>query len=264
MSSWPADERRAWLDSLQGDELEELEFYWPYWGRPNQQPPPGNWRVWLILAGRGFGKTRAGAEWVRQQVRSFEFVNIIAATADDARDIMVEGESGILAVCPDGERPAYIPSKRQLSWPTGAKTLIFTADEPERLRGKQHQRLWADEVGAWRYQQEAWDQAMFGLRLPPDPRALATTTPRPTKLLVGTKDKPGLLYHPTTHVTRGTTYENQANLAPSFFEQIITRYEGTRLGRQELQGEVLLDNPGALWTYAMLEDAHDTVFINED
>jgi predicted phage terminase large subunit-like protein len=255
LSSLPAAERKAWLDGFDDETVKILEWDWlQFWSRPSQRPPSGDWRTWLILAGRGFGKTRTGAEWVRMQAKDFEYVNIIAPTTDDARDVMVEGESGILACCPPAERPIYRPSTRQLAWPNGAKTLIFTADEPDRLRGKQHQRLWADEIAAWRYPEEAWDQAMFGLRLPPDPRAVATTTPRPIKLLVGTREKPGLMNDPTTHITRGTTYENEANLAPAFFSKIIGRYEGTRLGRQELQGDVLTDVPGALWTYASFED----------
>jgi phage terminase large subunit-like protein len=162
-----------------------LQWYWPLWARPEQLEPEGNWAYWLILAGRGYGKTRAGAEWVRKSATSdrFRFVNIIGATADDARDIMVEGESGILAVCPSWEKPEYLPTKRRLEWPNGCKTLIFTADEPERLRGKQHQRIWADELAAWRYQ-EAWDQAMFGLRLGPDPKACITTTPKPRRAVL--------------------------------------------------------------------------------
>jgi predicted phage terminase large subunit-like protein len=161
---------------------------------------------------------------------------------------MVEGESGLLAICPDHERPVYLPSKRRLDWPTGATSLIFTADEPERLRGKQHERLWADEVGAWRYA-EAWTQAMLGLRLGTDPRVVATTTPRPTPLIRE------LMADPATSVTRGSTYDNAANLAPAFLQTIIRRYEGTRLGRQELLAELLTDVDGALWTHAML-DAH--------
>ncbi len=143
--------------------------------------------------------------------------------------------------------PIYLPSKRRLEWPNGARTLIFTADEPERLRGKQHMRLWCDEVAAWRHP-EAWDQAMLGLRLGADPRAVATTTPRPTRMI---RD---LIADPTTVVTRGSTYDNRANLAPQFLDQIVRRYEGTRLGRQELGGELLLDVPGALWTLAMFDE----------
>lgn len=203
--------------------------------------------MWLILAGRGFGKTRTGAEWVRASIKSYELVNVIAPTADDARDIMVEGESGILAICSNEERPTYRAAYRRLEWPNGAKTLIFTADEPERLRGKQHMRLWADEVAAWRYP-EAWDQAMFGLRLGANPQAVATTTPKPTELIHR------LVNDPTTAVTRGSTYDNRGNLAPAFFEQIIRRYEGTRIGRQELLAELLDDVEGALWTRKMIDD----------
>jgi Terminase large subunit, T4likevirus-type, N-terminal len=213
-----------------------LQWYWPMWARPEQLEPEGNWAYWLILAGRGYGKTRAGAEWIRKSATSgrFQYVNIIGATADDARDIMVEGESGILAVCPGWERAEYLPTKRRLDWPNGCKTLIFTADEPERLRGKQHQRLWADELASWRYQ-EAWDQAMFGLRLGPDPKAVITTTPKPRAILRELLARPGLV------ISKGTTYENRENLAPQFYEEIIRKYEGTRLGQQELEAELLLD-----------------------
>lgn len=201
--------------------------------------------MWLILAGRGWGKTRTGAEWVRQTVKDYRYVNLIAATADDARDIMIEGESGILSICPPGERPNYITSKRRLEWPNGATSLIFTADEPERLRGKQHMALWADEIAAWRYP-EAWDQAMLGLRLGDNPRAVATTTPRPVRIVRE------LLASPTTATTRGSTYENRENLAPAFLAQIVSKYEGTRMGRQELNAELLDDVEGALWTRAMI------------
>jgi phage terminase large subunit-like protein len=200
-----------------------------------------------VLAGRGFGKTRIGSETVRLWARDFGLVNLIGATADDARDIMIEGESGILAVCPKHERPLYQVSKRQLSWPNGAKSLIFTADEPDRLRGKQHEKLWADELGAWRHP-EAWDQARLGLRLGSCPQALVTTTPRPTKLIRE------LLDDASCTVTRGSSYENRANLAEAFFAQIIRKYEGTRLGRQELLAEVLDDNPGALWKRENIEE----------
>lgn len=237
----PGEERAAWISQLSQQEAGLLEYDWSgFWARPAQLPPPGQWAVWLILAGRGFGKTRTGAEWVRASVRQFPLVNVIAATADDARDIMIEGESGILAICPDSERPLYKPSQRRLEWPNGARTLIFTADEPDRLRGKQHMRLWADELASWRYP-ESWDQAMFGLRLSNDPRAVVTTTPRPTPLIRA------LISDPNVIVTRGSTYDNRANLSPVFYEQIITKYEGTRLGRQELNADVLEDNPGALW-----------------
>jgi phage terminase large subunit-like protein len=221
---------------------------WPRNARGDQLLPAGDWTYWLILAGRGWGKTRTGAETVREWARTNRYVNIIGATADDARDIMVEGESGILAVCPNWERPIYQKSARKILWPNGATTLIFTADEPERLRGKQHEKLWADELAAWRYV-ESWDQAMFGLRLGRNPQAIITTTPRPTKELRA------LAANPHTVMSKGTTYDNRTNLAPSFFSQIIRRYEGTRLGRQELNAEILDDNPNALWKRADIDKA---------
>jgi phage terminase large subunit-like protein len=228
------------LDSLTDEELETLKHDWSFWARDKQRLPDVPFFLWLVIAGRGFGKTRTGAETVRHWVRDNAYVNLIGATADDARDIMIEGESGILAICPPNERPVYLPSKRRLEWPNGAVSLIFTADEPERLRGKQHYKIWADELGSWRYP-EAWEQAMFGLRLGERPQGVVTTTPKPTKLLVD------LLKDPRNVITSGTTYENRANLAAGFFEYVISKYEGTRLGRQELNAELLTDVPGALW-----------------
>ena len=236
----PLEERDARLAELTPEEYRALYYDWEFWARDEQLLPPGDWITWLILAGRGFGKTRTGAETVRQWIPNNEFVNLIGATADDARDIMVEGESGILAICPKDERPEYLASKRQLSWPNGAKSLIFTADEPDRLRGKQHGKLWCDEIAAWRYA-ESWDQARLGLRLGANPQAVVTTTPKPTRLIRE------LVKDPTVYVTRGRTYDNRDNLATTFLSHIVTKYEGTRLGRQELEAEILTDNPGALW-----------------
>jgi phage terminase large subunit-like protein len=157
---------------------------WPAIARPNQLPPPGDWQVWLLLAGRGFGKTRTGAEWVRDQVLNHgrRRVALVAPTAADVRDVMVEGESGILALGPDRERPQYEPSKRRLTWPNGAIATTYSADEPERLRGPQHDSAYCDEIASWRYP-EAWDMLMFGLRLGPDPRVVVTTTPKPIKII---------------------------------------------------------------------------------
>ena len=247
LASLSVADRAEILAGLTDTEAFALLYDWPFWARPKQLLPDGDWTTWLVLAGRGFGKTRIGSETVRLWARDFGLVNLIGATADDARDIMIEGESGILAVCPKHERPLYQVSKRQLSWPNGAKSLIFTADEPDRLRGKQHEKLWADELGAWRHP-EAWDQARLGLRLGSCPQALVTTTPRPTKLIRE------LLDDASCTVTRGSSYENRANLAEAFFAQIIRKYEGTRLGRQELLAEVLDDNPGALWKRENIEE----------
>lgn len=243
----PAAEQIKRINELTDEQAEALLHDWEWHSRPEQQIPPGDWITWLILAGRGFGKTRTGAETVRKWVKTNEYVNLIGATADDARDIMIEGESGILAICPKEERPLYVPSKRRLEWPNGARSLIFTADEPERLRGKQHQKLWGDEVCAWRYP-EAWDQASLGLRLGNKPQAVLTTTPKPTKQLRQ------IISERTTYVTRGSTYDNKQNLAQAFIAQIVNRYEGTRLGRQELNAEILDDNPGALWKRSQIED----------
>ncbi len=249
----PLNVRQQRLASLTPIELASLEFNWRhFWARPEQLLPQWDWQTWLVLAGRGFGKTRTGAETVREWVKSFRYVNIIAATSDDARDIMIEGESGILAICPRHERPHYSISKSRLDWPNGARSLVFTADEPERLRGKQHEKLWADEVCAWRYP-ESWDQAMFGLRLGKNPQCIVTTTPKPTALL---KE---LVKNPTTHVTRGSTYDNRINLASQFFDKIIRKYEGTRLGRQELNAEILTDNPRALWNRDQIDAARVAV-----
>jgi len=228
-------------------------YDWSAVARSAQLPPPGEWRTWLVMAGRGFGKTRTGAEWLTEEVQAGRMrrVAIVAPTAADARDVMVEGESGLLAVgTRRGFRPTYEPSKRRLTWPNGAMGTLYSADEPERLRGPQHDGAWSDEIGVWRYP-DAWDQLQFGLRLGTDPRQVATTTPRPTTLvrsLVG-PDRQDVV------VTRGSTHENAANLAPVFLEQIANRYEGTRLGRQEIGGELLTDTPGALWTLAMIDAA---------
>ena len=173
---------------------------------------------------------------------------MLAPTAADARDVMVEGESGILAISPDHERPLYEPSKRRLTWPNGAIATTYSADEPERLRGPQHDAAWCDELGSWRFP-EAWDMLMFGLRLGTDPRVMVTTTPRPTRLIRSLVDDP------KTAITRGTTYANRANLAGAFLDQIVKKYEGTRLGRQELNAELLDDVPGALWNRGLIEAA---------
>jgi len=228
-----------------------LENAWPAVARPNQLPPPGDWSIWLLLAGRGFGKTRTLAEWACGQAASGQAgrIAIVAATAADARDVLVEGESGLLAVAPPWCRPLYEPSKRRLTWPNGAIASTFSAEEPERLRGPQHDAAVCDELGAWS-RPETWDMLQFGLRLGRNPRCLVATTPRPTKLIRQLLAREG---HDIV-VTRGSTYENRANLAPGFFDQVIRKYEGTRLGRQELLAEVLEDTPGALWNREALDE----------
>lgn len=236
------------LSSLTPQEKASLLYRWSFWARDNQLPPDGDWAYWVVLAGRGFGKTRTGAEWVRGKVGAgYGRIALVGPTAADARDVMIEGESGLLAVCPPWDKPLYEPSKRRVTWPNGAIATAYSADEPDRLRGPQHDAAWCDEIAAWRYP-EAWDMLMFGLRLGDNPQALATTTPKRVKVL---KD---LLADPNTVVTGGSTFENKANLAPSFIHRIVRKYEGTRLGRQELHAHMLDDNPGALWNRPMLDD----------
>ncbi|MDA8256540.1 MAG: terminase family protein [Betaproteobacteria bacterium] len=242
VAALPPDDRAAILAGITDAEMDDLAYDWAFWGRPEQQlPTADDWDKWLILAGRGWGKTRTGAETVRAWVRAgYRRIALVAATAADARDVLVEGESGILRVHPDAERPLYEPSKRRLTWPNGAIATTYSADEPDRLRGPQHDAALCDELASWSYP-EAWDMLMMGLRLGDRPLVAITTTPRPIKII---RD---LMADPRCRVTRGATHDNAINLAPQFLSQIVARYEGTRLGRQELYAEVLTDNPGALW-----------------
>src|ERR1700737_390468 len=246
--------------SFAGELAEALENSWAAVARPNQLPPPGDWwQIWLLLAGRGFGKTRTLAEWVCQQAASghAKRLALVAATAADARDVLVEGESGILAVAPPWCRPIYESSKRRLTWPNGAIATTYSAEEPERLRGPQHDAAVCDELGCWSHV-ETWDMLQFGLRLGQNPRCLVATTPRPTKLIRELLAREG---HDVT-VTRGSTYENRANLAPGFFDQVILKYEGTRLGLQETHAELLDDTPGALWSHSIIDAARQAAAPN--
>lgn len=208
--------------------------------RAAQLAPDWEWDVWMALAGRGFGKTRLGSEWALEKARVQERGALIGPTAADTRDILVQGESGILACAPATFRPVYNPSKRQLTYPNGAIQTLYSADEPNRLRGPQHHYGWFDEMAAWRYIQEAWDMAQLGMRLGDHPQICVTTTPRPLPLIKQ------LAKDPMTALTKGTTYDNLHNLAGTFQRAVIAKYEGTTLGRQELNAEVLEDLPGAL------------------
>jgi phage terminase large subunit-like protein len=226
----------------------------PHPGRPgphsraNQRPPTDDeWDTWLLLAGRGYGKTRTGAEWSIEQARHLERGALIGPTAEDTRDILVEGESGILASAPATFRPDYQPSKRRLVYPNGAIQVCYSADEPDRLRGPQHHYGWFDELASWRYLQYAWDMAQMGMRLGQHPRICITTTPRPLPLIKQ------LLKDERTAVVRGSTYENLDNLAETFRRTVLAKYEGTTLGRQELDAEVLEDLPGALVARALID-----------
>ena len=230
---------------------------WRMWGRLGKQLPPDDqdWRSWLILGGRGAGKTRAGAEWVKAQALGdwapdqshAERIAIIGPTLEQARAVMIEGKSGLLSIHMEGERPHYEPSKRLITWPNGAIAQVFSADEPESLRGPQFDAAWCDELAKWRLGEAVWDMLAFALRLGERPRVVITTTPRPVPLVKK------LLADPATAVTRTATYDNETRLAKSFIADVTERYGGTRLGRQELQGELIEDDPDALFRRAMIE-----------
>lgn len=238
------------LGSLDKAQREALRFTWRAWARPEQLAPLGLWLIWLVLAGRGFGKTRTGAEFVREEVEQGRAgrIALVSPTAGDARDVLVEGDSGLLAISPNHFRPHYEPSKRRLTWPNGAQATTYSADEPDRLRGPQHDLAWCDEIAAWNYAIECWDMLMFGLRLG-SPRACVTTTPKPVQIVRDLLKRRAS----DVSVTGGSTYENASNLAPVFLKTVRERYEGTRLGRQELLAELLDDVPGALWQRAQLD-----------
>lgn len=246
-------ERQAILSQLSDEEALALLYDWSFVAREKQLPPPGKWFTWLIMAGRGFGKTRTGAEYIRWRVETGQGMRIalVARTAADARDVMIEGESGILAISSPWFMPIYEPSKRRITWPNGAIATTYSGDKPDQLRGPQHDTGWCDELAAWRYP-ESFDQLLFGLRLGVDPRIIVTTTPRPTKIVRQ------LVRDSDTVVTRGSTYENKANLAPQTLKALERKYKGTTLGRQELDAELLEDVPGALWKRVMIEELRVT------
>lgn len=244
------------LEDLTDEEADDLLHTWELWARPNQlEPEPvlengEHWVTWLILAGRGFGKTRCGAETVIKWVREghCKRIALVAEDSADARDVMVEGESGILACSPRDFKPKYEPSKRRLTWPNGAQATLFSAEDYDSLRGPQFDGAWCDELCKWRYAQEAWDNLQFGLRLGDHPKQIVTTTPRPISLLKS------IILRSDTAITKGTTMENLVNLAPPFRKAVVDKYLGTRIGRQELNAELLDDMPGALWNRAMIEE----------
>ncbi|HUG62902.1 MAG TPA: terminase family protein [Methylomirabilota bacterium] len=248
-------ERRAWADRLTRAERAGLEAAWPLFARPDQLPPDGAWTAWLVLGGRGAGKTRTGAEWVRAMALGKAHAGGVAAgrlalvgeTLSDAREVMVEGVSGLLAIHPDGERPAWSPSRRRLEWANGAVAQLFSSEDPESLRGPQFDAAWADELAKWRHADATFDMLQFGLRLGAAPRQVVTTTPRAVPVLRR------LIAARGTVVTRARTADNAANLAPTFLTAVVDRYAGTRLGRQELDGELIEDRADALWTRAELE-----------
>ena len=247
---------------MKPDEAEFVRTRWDWLVAPHQRPPHAAdnaepWRTWLLLGGRGAGKTRAGAEWVRGIVAGAENfsaspvmrIALVGETAADAREVMIEGEAGILRVYPRGERPTWHSNRRRIVWPNGAVAHAFSADDPDQLRGPQYEAAWCDELCKWRRADAAFDMLQFGLRLGAAPRQLITTTPRPIPLLKR------ILADPLTVVSRAKTADNAHNLAPTFLERISARYAGTRLGRQELDAEIIEDMPGALFPRALIEAA---------
>lgn len=230
---------------------EARRYDWQQLARKNQLPPPGDWRIWLILAGRGFGKTRTGAETLRQWIREglCRRLALVAETEAEARQVMVEGPSGLLTVHPPSAKIFYEPSKRQIAWPNGAIATCFSAEAYEQLRGPQFDGAWVDELAKFKEAEKVWDQLMFGLRLGQNPRVIVTTTPRPTPLLKR------LAKDPAVALTKGSTFDNAKNLAKPFLDYIRQHYEKRWLGRQEIYADFVEEEQGALWTPSLLEKA---------
>ena len=236
---------------LEEPEAAALKYHWPLHARESQMPPEGDWDTWLILAGRGFGKTRTGAEWVRAQIENNRAgrIALVARTIPEAQSVMIEGESGIINVSPPWNQPIYEPSKRKLTWPNGAFALAFSSHEPDQLRGPQFDAAWCDELASWEYPNESWDNLAFALRLGHRPRSVVTTTPKPIEIVRSLPNRPGV------HVTRGSTYDNQDNLPPTLFTQLIDQYDGTRTGQQEIYAELIDQDEDALWKREWIEKA---------
>ncbi|MCK9540991.1 MAG: terminase family protein [Novosphingobium sp.] len=258
----PQEERLAHLRLLTEAEREELAHHWRLWARPEQVAPAGDWRLWLIMAGRGFGKTRAGAEWVREMASAHPAARIalVGASLQETRAVMVEGESGLLAIGPPRRRPRFEPSLRRIVWPNGAQALLYSAQEPESLRGPQHSHAWCDEIAKWDHSgnraMAAWDNLLMGLRLGEHPQALATTTPRAVPLLqrlLAMAEKNGAEDDGDAVITRGRTEDNAENLPARFLRDVRRSFGKSLLGRQELDGELIADLPGPLWSRALLE-----------
>lgn len=260
ISSEPRKTQNEFLDGLKEGELRALPFLFEFWALEHQLPPEGDWRTWVILGGRGAGKTRAGAEWVRAQVEGSKprdagrarRVAIVGETIDQAREVMVFGESGIMACSPPDRRPIWEATRKRLVWPNGAVAQIYSAFDPESLRGPQFDAAWVDELAKWPKAEDAWAMLQFALRLGDDPRAVVTTTPRNVDTLKA------LLAMPSTVQTHAPTEANRANLAQGFLDEVRARYAGTFLGRQELDGELVDDIPGALWRLGEVEPARKT------
>ncbi len=238
-----------WVRRIAERHVQAINANWRLWGRDTQKQPEGDWSTWLMLAGRGFGKTRAGAEWVTERAMAGDGdtrIALVGGTGDEVRRVMIEGESGLLGVGLVQERPHWEPSLGRLIWPNGAQAAVYGGSNPDALRGPQHHFAWCDELAKWAYPQASWDNLKLGLRLGDVPRTLVTTTPRPLLLLRALLDDPAVV------VTRGAMAEN-VQLPVNFIRDVTVRFGGTRLGRQELEGELIEEAEGALWTRAVIE-----------
>ncbi len=250
------------MPTATADEVEVIRSTWNIWARPDQLPPEPPKPIWLVLGGRGAGKTRTGAEWVKGMAlghpsfteRPTERIALVGETQGQVRDVMIEGVSGLLSIHTRWERPIWQPSLRRLQWPNGAIAQVFTAEDPEGLRGPQFGAAWCDELAKWPNLQECWDMLQFGLRLGNHPRQVVTTTPRPVSLVKR------LLVEPHVAVSRAKTQDNHYNLAAEFVRTVTEAYGGTRLGRQELDGEIVEESHDALWTRAMIEVARERLY----
>lgn len=242
--------KKAALKRLLEIRGEKSKYDWSLNARPDQIAPPGDWTIFLLMGGRGAGKTRSGAEWVRKKIEAgLRRGGIVAPTASDARDVMIEGESGILNIFPNKDRPKYEPSKRRITFKTGAVVHVYSGEDPTRFRGPQHEFMWCDEICYYPDPVTVWETLMLGLRLGKHPQIMATTTPRPIKLIRDLVKRDG-----EDVIVRSTsTYANLDNLAPSFRRQVLARFEGTRLAKQEIEGLLLEDVEGALWQRKFLQ-----------
>lgn len=253
MASLPPAERQKILESLTEEQAQELLWDWRFWARPNQIAPEGDWQTWLALAGRGFGKTEAGAQWVRERVRDgARSIALIAETQKDLEEVMV---ARIIAIHPPKEAPTVRYKPVRLIWPSGAIALGYNGTEPNQLRGPEFDTAWVDELAKYRYARETWDMLQFTMRSGSDPRVFVTTTPRPIPTLRE------IIADSTTVITRGSTFDNAENLPARFLARLKEKYEGTRLGRQEIGAEILDDAPGALWTRKMIDAARKDVTL---